>query len=86
MSEPNERWKCDCSGPDAATCTSVDTFYEAGPNGACGCPCHSEYSDDPEHWQPLCLRGKALTDAEIRDADDWLARMDAAKALIEEAE
>lgn len=79
-----ERWRCDCSGPDAITCTSEDGLLDREPDGACACGCHGEYSDDPENWQPLTLRGKVITDAEFRDTEDWLARIDAAEALTEE--
>lgn len=81
----DERWYCDCSGPDAFTCTSADTLLDRSPDGACDCGCHGTYSDDPENWQRLCLiNPHKLTDDEIADGEDWLARMDAAEALTEE--
>ena len=54
------------------------------PDGSCACGCHGEYSDDPEHWQPMTLFGRGITDAELQDHTDWMARMDAAEALVEE--
>lgn len=75
--------RCDCTTAGRTTCAG-DDWYDRMEDGGCGCPCHSIYSDDPEHWQPLVLRGDPLSDAELADIEDWLARMDAAEALITE--
>ncbi len=78
------RWRCDCTAASGAGCTSTDDFHDRTESGGCGCPCHSEYADDPENWQPLSLSPE-FTRHELHDMDDWLERMDAAEALIEEA-
>lgn len=76
-------WRCVCTTADSATCVGDDTFQAREPDGRCNCSCHAEYSEDPENWQPLHMLRK-FTDEEIRDANDWLARIDAAEALTEE--
>jgi hypothetical protein len=76
-------YHCECTTAAQPTCGG-DDFYGRDDAGLCACPCHSTYSDDPENWQPLRLQSTSLTLEEVMEADDWLARMDAAEALTEE--
>lgn len=77
-------WRCACTTADRTACAG-DELGGTHELGGCGCPCHSAYADDPENWQPLHLRGSGISDEELADSDDWLARMEVAEALIDEA-
>lgn len=76
-------WRCTCTAADQGACAG-DELGGTDDNGGCGCPCHGIYADDPENWQPLYLRGAGVSDEEIAASYDWLARMDAAEALVDE--
>lgn len=74
--------RCGCTNAAAADCTGTAfTWLAPFDDGSCGCVCHIEYSDDPEHWQPYVYNP-------VQDAADdilgWYERLDAAEALTEE--
>lgn len=75
-------WRCACTFAAADRCIGDDTFTEREDDGSCGCPCHTEYSDDPENWHPLSV-STIYTKAESDAATDLLERSEAAEELTE---
>jgi hypothetical protein len=76
--------RCGCSTAAAAACTGTAfDWLEPYQDGSCGCVCHAEYHDDPQHWQQYRFTYDQFI-AEGASVDDWLDRLDAAEALTDE--